>query len=493
MKFFRSIHAFLGFCLCLLMAMWFLSGFVMIYHSYPRVSRQMILEKQLAIQGTLASLQSLDSVLGEPESLKSLTLQMNLASPTFLIQDQSGERQISATHFDTVPSITSTSLDAIRHQWNAAKVLKTDTLYEVDQWTLPKKSASVFPIYKYFFDDDMQSQLYISSPTGKVLQYTSRSERVWAWLGAIPHWVYFTSLRENQMVWIEFVKWTSGISCIMLLVGMVLGIRVLYRSRKQSYHVPYRKRWYKWHYILGLVFGVISITFAFSGLMSLIDLPNWLKKKPSSEQASSIKTNRRALKSIKLSDYKLDYRLLVDIFENVKTIEWDMYKDSPYYRVSTDDETKLINASISEKLVPMRLSEQQITEDIQQMHPSSNYKLELISEHDNYYFSRHINRVPLPVYRVIISDELNTRYYYNPGTLSRQKYDDNTKLKRFLYNGLHSLHFKFLTDRPVLWNILMYLLLIGGSILSVSGIVLSFKWAFRKINKHISKINTKQR
>lgn len=492
MKFFRTIHAVLGFCLSLLLAMWFLSGFVMIYHSYPSISKHTRLEHQNPINGNLISPKSLDSLISLNESLRVLTLQMNLDEPTFLFRNNVGEQQILATTLDTVPELRNATLDAIRLQWNKEKIVRIDTLYEVDQWILPRKPAYLFPILKYTFKDTNQSQLYLSSTTGKVIQYTTRSERVWAWLGAIPHWVYFTSLRENHLLWIEFVKWTSGISCIMLLAGMILGIRAFYRSRKQAFRSPYRKKWYKWHYIFGLLFGIISITFAFSGLMSLTDVPDWLKKKPKAEQASLTKSHR-SIKSISLNDYKLDYRKIIDAYGNVKTIEWAKYNESPYFIVSCDNETKLIDASNADKIVPIRLSEADIHKEISANHPSNNFKVSLLSEHDDYYFSRHKNRVPLPVYRVIIDDELHTRYYFNPETLSKRKYDDNTMLRRFLYNGLHSLHFKFLVDKPLLWNILMYVLLIGGSTLSVTGIVLSIKWAYRKGKKYVSKINTKQK
>ena len=52
-----------------------------------------------------------------------------------------------------------------------------------------------------------------------------------------------------------------------------------------------------------------------------------------------------------------------------------------------------------------------------------------------------------------------------------------------MYSGLHSLNFKFLAERPLLWNVVMYVLMLGGTFLSLSGVVLTFKWLGRKIRK----------
>ena len=488
MKLLRSIHAILGTLLCVLMAMWFLSGFVMIYHSYPRVTKLDQLESQLPILGKLPPAEEMQAGFSSNQFIQSLSLEMQLDKAVFHIRDKESSSTVWADGLKSVPDVNDQFLDKIAMQWNTSPIVRVDTLYEVDQWTLPKKSARIFPLYKYYFDDSDKSQLYISSTSARVYQYTTRSERIWAWLGAIPHWVYFTSLRENQPLWIEFVKWTSGISCIMLALGMVLGVRIFRKSRTRSYKSPYRKRWYNWHYLSGLIFGLISISFAFSGLMSLIDLPDWLKKKPSVE---AVKISRKPTE-LDLSKYILDYRTLIDSIPKIKSIEWAVSYDRPYYRVMQDDKTHLIDATVSEYIQPMQLTTADIKKDITLMHGTANYELALIEEHDDYYFNKNKERVPLPVFRVIIHDDLNTHYYYNPKTLSRSRYDDNTRLKRLLYNGLHSLNFKFLADRPILWNILMYFLMIGGSLLSITGVVLSFKWVCRKSKKQILKIKTKQ-
>jgi hypothetical protein len=55
------------------------------------------------------------------------------------------------------------------------------------------------PIYKLYFTNPEKQQLYISSKTGEVLQFTDKAQRSWAWLGAIPHKFYFPFIRQHTM------------------------------------------------------------------------------------------------------------------------------------------------------------------------------------------------------------------------------------------------------------------------------------------------------
>lgn len=73
------------------------------------------------------------------------------------------------------------------------------------------------------------------------------------------------------------------------------------------------------------------------------------------------------------------------------------------------------------------------------------YTLEWMTDWDDDYFSRR-NMLTLPVYKVVIDDELHTRHYFNPETLYHRQIDDNGRLRGVLYSGLHSLNFKFLPN-----------------------------------------------
>ena len=79
-------------------------------------------------------------------------------------------------------------------------------------------------------------------------------------MGAIPHWLYFVQLRRNNAAWRQAILWTSGVGSVLALIGLVLGI-VQYRTRYAGLM--------RWHYVTGVVFGVFTLTWVFSGLLSM--------------------------------------------------------------------------------------------------------------------------------------------------------------------------------------------------------------------------------
>ena len=351
----------------------------------------------------------------------------------------------------------------------------------MDQWIPFGYLTKEFPIYKFSFEDDARQEMYISSKSGKVLQWTDRNSRFWAWLGAIPHWVYFTSLRQNQALWINFMIWASGLGAIMCFSGLWIGIWVFWKNRKKGLRSPYKKWWLRWHHITGVVFGVFALTFVFSGMMSLVDIPSWMQKGKTRNREVRFRGREGGMLAADL--YALDYRKIVDSLSDVKSIEWASFGKYPYYVVNSGSKKQFIDAADTSCLSPFTLTEEMVRETVREIHGQDTpYTLEWMTDWDDDYFSRR-NMLTLPVYKVVIDDELHTRHYFNPETLYHRQIDDNGRLRGVLYSGLHSLNFKFLAERPLLWNVVMYVLMLGGTFLSLSGVVLTFKWLGRKIRK----------
>ncbi len=107
--------------------------------------------------------------------------------------------------------------------------------------------------------------------------------------------------------------------------------------------------------------------------------------------------------------------------------------------------------------------------------------VKFINEYDDDYYSRKTDRALLPVYKVSADDYMHTVIYYDPVKLTSRKVDDYSRTRRFLYSGLHSLNIKLFTDRPWLWYSVMLILLCGGSLLSVTGLVLALQWLRRNL------------
>lgn len=129
--------------------------------------------------------------------------------------------------------LTYKTIEEIATQWVDAPILKVDTLYDLEVWIMYTRYKRELPIYKFYFDDPEKHQLYISSKTGEVQQYTTRRQRFYAWIGAIPHKLYFPALRKHTPLWIRTITITSLIAFLVCLTGLIAGLYRYYRQYKK--------------------------------------------------------------------------------------------------------------------------------------------------------------------------------------------------------------------------------------------------------------------
>jgi len=178
--------------------MWFISGLVMIYHTFPRAGQPEKLARMDFLTPDLPSLDEITSRLPEGEKIQMLTLNRHLGQTVFHIRTGKNVYDLPADSLNTLPVIDWPRVKRVAALWCDAPVARVDTLRKLDQWIPFGYLKKEFPIYKFHFNDPEKHQLYISSVSGEVLQYTDQKSRFWAWLGAIPHWVYFTWLRQDS-------------------------------------------------------------------------------------------------------------------------------------------------------------------------------------------------------------------------------------------------------------------------------------------------------
>ncbi|WP_195846327.1 PepSY domain-containing protein, partial [Bordetella pertussis] len=123
------------------------------------------------------------------------------------------------------------------------------------------------PLYVFEMDDPARTRLYVSSSTGEVVRDAPRLERGWNYVGAWLHWLY--PLRGAY--WHDIVVWLSVLGVALTVSGTVVGLwrwrfARPYASGSRS---PYRERFMRWHHIAGLLFAATTLTWIFSGLMSM--------------------------------------------------------------------------------------------------------------------------------------------------------------------------------------------------------------------------------
>lgn len=273
-KLMYTIHRILGTLLSILFLVWFLSAFVLIFHHYPSVNEAEKMEKEELIAQTPDSLPDLNQVMEripQGANVNDIRLFRYMGQTVFEIRAGKETVKIPANLSEGLPVIDNDYVMKTAKLWNDAPIAKIDTLNKLDQWIPFGRLKQEMPIYKIFYADDAKTQLYVSSKSGQPLQMSTKSERVWAWLGAIPHWVYFTSLRQDLELWKKTVILLSGVGCIMVLAGFWVTVDIWNKNRRRKDHKfsPYKKKWYHWHYVSGIFFGIFVLAFTFSGMMSL--------------------------------------------------------------------------------------------------------------------------------------------------------------------------------------------------------------------------------
>jgi uncharacterized iron-regulated membrane protein len=342
----------------------------------------------------------------------------------------------------------------------------------VDQWTIAVARGNQ-PAHRIALNDSAGTQLYVNASSGEIFQQTTRRERVLNWFGAIPHWLYPTALRSNGPLWTQVVIWTSVAGTFLTLTGLYVGIsRLRWRPVPGQAASPFRGWWY-WHHMFGLFFGVLTLTWVFSGLLTMNP---WGLLEPT----------------------EASYRLRAQVMGEAHSGELRTFLRQAPQRLAAGGFVQLQGQAFggqlqvlawradgsSERLDaqarPDPLQSAQVEALLKQLEPGVR-SFDRLETGDAYYYGHRDKTVELPVYRAILGDAQQTRLYINPVTGAVRPVDAPTRRYRWWVEGLHDLDFRGLRWRP-LWDIVTLLLLAGVTALAITG-----SWmALQRIRKDLS-------
>jgi uncharacterized iron-regulated membrane protein len=280
-----ALHRWLGVALGLLMLLWCVSGVVMIFVPYPSMSEH---GRNLQREG-LAPIH-LQAALVLPElpddaPVEAARIETRAGQPILRLATAEGAGQhdlasgAKLAPVDAEGALAVARTYAQRHAIEGRPELKQ--VSERDEFSVGIRGG---PFFQVRLNDRASTMLYIDA-RGDVRQQTTSASRFWSWLGAIPHWLYFTELRRDPKLWTSVIVWTSLAGSFLAALGLFVGVRQL-RRRKSSGRLasPYRGAKF-WHHMLGLVFGVLALTWVFSGFASMNPF-GWLNSRPETEAAA---------------------------------------------------------------------------------------------------------------------------------------------------------------------------------------------------------------
>jgi uncharacterized iron-regulated membrane protein len=502
-----EVHRWVGIALALFMAMWFISGLVIVYSGSTNQTRGQQLahaetlapesgwlslgeawtssadERKAANRGKRTEQVAPQTARGEAKSeggkkadvISDARLIRKAGVPIWLVEDGRGQRFAISALDGKLFKIDVERAQRIANEW--VKSAPIDYLDTVDFTLSSRNQQALGPFHRFSLGDFSGTQLLISSKTGDVLQENTRLERgmyaVGNWLHVFRPLDYIGLEKERHTV----IAWVSFFAVIAIIAGLIIGW-LRWRPSFFGKHTysegrtqPYRAFWFRWHFWAGLIGGTFTLFWALSGYLNNNpwdifspanasreeiakyqgeDFPALaLSWKPSPNQGEATETVELGWKRLGKEAVLLAYTR--DGLRHPQTVEGAL---------TQFDEAALLNAATrlqSETGVSQRV---------------------LQSEYDSYYYpSKRQGSIekPLPVWRVEFEDAVGTRLYIDPqdGRLVL-KQDQSRRVFRWVFSALHHWDFGWLAHRP-LWDGWIVTWILFGIVLSISSIVLAWK------------------
>lgn len=470
-------HRYLGIALCLLFCLWFASGFVIMYaggmpqlseaERLTRLPELALSEVELSPQAARLALRRsefpiLTTRLGRPAYVFSRNpVQVLFAdNGELLTSGMISSRQIAADFLHAPPD----------------NLERVGLIESVDQWTLGLRSE--LPLQKYSADDGQGTEIYVSASRGRVVLHTTSRDRLLAWLGAIPHWLYFLPLRADSALWSTTVITLASVGVVFVALGLLLMFTQLRWQHWPNLArvLPYLGLM-KWHYVLGIGFGWCVLTWVFSGLLSM-EPYSWNRASGLGFDAAAYYGSSADVSAFESVESVTNLAGMAGMEGSVKEVRFHAFAGKAFYELSTggDGSAGIIRREFraADRMEPLGLfTDAQILAQLEPAVAAKVVSAEILTEYDSYYYGRrsHLQPAPpLPVLRVEFDDTARSRYYLSlqTGELVFVSHRAN-RAERWLYHGLHSLDFNFLYPYRPAWDVVVWLLLAGGLLLSLLG------------------------
>jgi uncharacterized iron-regulated membrane protein len=463
-------HRWLGILTCLLCAMWFVSGLVMVYVPYPALTDRdrMLYAEPLSAGAVAVTPDQALAAAGLTSWPSLMKLDMLRGEPVWRIQDGVTRLALSAVDGRPIgPVSEADAVDAVRRLLPKRHVAEVRTLVR-DQWTVAQGYDPHRPLRKVSLAGDDGLVLYVSSTTGEVVGDTNRIERAWNWVGSIPHWIYPTALRKDNAAWRQVIMWTSGPAVIAALAGAILGvIRLGLRPGRPL--SPFRG-WMKWHHWAGLTGGLFALAWLFSGWLSVNPF-QWFPRRSAPDTALAAYA----------SHAQPSFPATLDILRDLPLGE---AREARLSWVGGRPLITLVGPGPSEQRIfagdtgaPTQLSDAALFAAARALVPDAPIAAaERLERADAYWRPTHRTPRRLPVLRVKFADPRATWVHIDPltGEVLGQM-DQSRRTYRWLFNALHAWDLPVFQGSEPARQAFVWLFSVGGLVLSISGIVIGWR------------------
>ena len=503
------IHRWMGIGMCLFFLMWFISGVVMMYVGYPKLTAaerwqhlprlqadavQLTPQQALAAAGVSGALQDLRLAVASGGAAVYLVTpaapphahgmpRQQIRKPGVVVVNAANGQVLREVDADL-------ALASARAYAGDGVTLKPDGIVQEDAFSHSKALDAHRPLHRVLLGDAEQTLLYISGTTGEVVRDATLTERGWNYAGAWIHWLYPFRGNVFDPYWHDIVVWLSVGGTLLAITGTVVGIwrwrfRGTYGSGSRT---PYRSWHMRWHHITGLAFAAITLTWVFSGLMSMNP---W---KVFDSGAPALKTEAMHGGRLRLELTAADPPRLLDTVAHADVRELQWVWTAGQARVLVRGPTGLVAVLDTQSAQPQSLEVAELAVAATRLIPHAQVaRVDTLTGYDTYYYSREAHTMlggsdrPLPVLRVVFDDPHGTWVHIDPRTGAvLGKLDSHGRTKRWLFAMLHSWDWLPLLNNRPLWDVLLIVLSLGGAVLSFTAVVIGWRRLGRKLQSRSS-------
>ena len=519
-------HRWLGIVVGLVFVAWCVSGVVLMYYGVPHLTagERLMRLPVLDLSTVRVSPSAAAAQLKEPP--RRLRISMHGDRPVYRFNTGRVFGRWTLIYADTGEPVAPLDRDAalswLKGYLPEQHTLRYDAyLQRPDTYTRLPAMQTHFPLHRVALDDGAGTEYYVSERSGEAVMKSDRRTRMLGLFGYITHTFFF--FRQRSW-WSALLQWTSWIGLLMCITGAVVGVwryglSPRFRHKRIPSHSPYTG-WMKWHHYAGLICGVFTITWVFSGLVSLDVIPGIRESRYSPQQiaegarsvqgegaiidlsslavenvkaAASTVSRSFAPKELELLQFGSEPYLIAYRPPTPATVDgWSSRSGMDFITPTPDGEHVLVSPLHPDRTFP-RFDDDTVMKIARDAMPGVAIRdAAWLNEYDDYYyktvssFDLGLPRMAktLPVLRVRYEDAAQTWLYLTPSPGQILKVESLDRVNRWGYYGLHAFDFAFLYRYRPLWDVVVVVLLVGVGVSSVTSLVP----AYRRLARHARKL-----
>ncbi|NYT23542.1 PepSY domain-containing protein [Alcaligenaceae bacterium] len=487
------VHRWTGVAGCVLMALWFVSGVVMLYVGYPKLT----LWERLAPLPALQSAQCCEPLGGFPDgappSAAGLVLTSIGGEPRYVLHgDRHRPRVLDAAGGEPLEPVTPEHALADARVFAPATPLRHAGEIHEDRWTHSRGLDAHRPLHRIQIEGKTPGLLYVSSATGQVVMDAPLAQQRWNYVGAWLHWLYMFRDRPVDPVWSWLVIALSAACTITAATGVAVGLwRWRFRGRyKSGSRTPYQEAWMKWHHIAGLVFSAFVCTWIFSGLMSMnpLDIFSPAHGRPDIAAyrgepglpADALTRPARIVQALNQTG-----------FAPVE-LQWHRLNGQEYVLAyDARAHTRVVRAGMDGTLnVAVAWQPDEVMPAARRLFARPATVSRILADYDTYYYQRHpeamngARSLGLPALRLDYEDAGKTRVYIDLRTGEiAMSLDRSQRVNRWLFYFLHSWDTPPLLRTGPVRDLTIIVLSLGGLAVSMTGVVIGWRRLRGKVSR----------